>query len=147
MQRLHQMHSKPEWQHLPHLRSPPIPAAPQQGSTQDSALIQVPDPALPSEMPRGSAGSSAACTAGQTKPPPSQWGTAAWRRPGGGERKVNEKAGWHCNQQEKGTAGNRHWVSTMAADFFLLHAGCWSKHPVTRCPESPPVQSIVSGQP
>lgn len=58
-------------------------------------------------MLRGSAGSSEACTVGQTRLPPVQWGTAAWRRPGGGEEKANEKAGWHCNQQETETAGNR----------------------------------------
>lgn len=85
--KLHQVHSKARVATSATPSVPPIPAALQQGYTQDNALIQVPDPALPSEMPRGSAGNSAACTAGQTKPPPSQWGTAAWRRPGGGETK------------------------------------------------------------
>lgn len=67
----------------------------------------MPDAALPSEMPRGSAGSSAACTAGRTKPPLSQWGTAIWRRPGGGGKKANEKAGWHHNTHKEGPAGKR----------------------------------------
>lgn len=63
------------------------------------------DASLPSETLHGSAGSSRACTVGQTKLPLSQWGTAAWRRPGR-ERKANEKAGWHHNMHVKGLSGN-----------------------------------------
>lgn len=67
------------------------------------ALIQAMDTALPSETPRGSAGSSAACTAGRTKPPLSRWGTATWRRPGAGEEKSMRR---HCNTQEKPAASS-----------------------------------------
>lgn len=128
-----------------HTLGAPHPCCPTAGYTQDNGLIQVPDSALPSERPRGSAGSSAACTAGQTKLPPSQWGTAAWRRPGGGEKKANEKAGWHCNQQEKGTAGNRgtgHLPWLVVSSHSMLDVEVSNSSP-----ESSPVLSIGSGHP